>query len=198
MFREHLYNGIGLRHVIDWMMFVNACLDDAAFPPFSFVLEKAGLLTLARTVTRMCQLYLGLTETITWCVDVDEVVCADLMNYIMIQGNFGNKRNDDKEVKVMSRYRTPFTFLKGMQKKGMDDWTAAKKYPALRAFAWLYTGVQAAKVYITPAGRKKLKNAFVEKRQRMDLLNRLYGDKTTTTPLSQTKGVSRFVKQHKP
>ena len=30
-FRVHLYNGIGLRHAIDWMLFVHNCLDDKAF-----------------------------------------------------------------------------------------------------------------------------------------------------------------------
>ena len=175
-FRVHLYNGIGLRHAIDWMMFVNACLDDNSFQEYRPVLENAGLLTLAKTVARMCQLYLGLSETITWCFDVDDRICTDLMEFIMNQGNFGHKRLDDKAAKVLTKYRTARSFLKGMQNRGLHSWDAAKKYPILRPFAWLYTGIQGIKVLLKPEGRKKIREANIEKIQRRKLMDQLYGD----------------------
>lgn len=90
---KHLRRGLGLRQIIDWMMYVNRELhDDHWYGGMQSVLAKVELEILAKSVTRMCQLYLGLEEKgITWCVDVDEAVCRELMQYIMQQGNFGRK-----------------------------------------------------------------------------------------------------------
>jgi len=91
--RQHLEGGLGLRQIIDWFMFVGFCLDDEMW--YSSFQEKAqltGLESLAITVTRMCQIYLGLTTDITWCKDADEEVCGNLMQYVMDCGNFGRSR----------------------------------------------------------------------------------------------------------
>ena len=173
--REHLYNGIGLRHVTDWMMFAHCCLEDAAFDGYREVLEKAGLLTLAKTLTRMCQVYLGLEETITWCRDVPEELCGELMEYILEQGNFGSKRKDDKAVKVLTRYRTPVAFLKGMQQKGLNEWEAAKKHPVLRPLAWAHVGIRGCGKYLKPEGLKKIRTEWAENKRRRRLFDQLYG-----------------------
>lgn len=173
-FREHLYNGIGLRHAIDWMMFVHNCLDDKAFAEYADVLDKAGLLVLAKTVTKMCQMYLGLEKSISWCNDADEETCAGLMDFIMEQGNFGHKRTDDKAAKVLTKYRTPVSFFKGMQHKGEYSWIALKKYPYLKPFAWVYVAIEGGKLYLTSEGRKKLRSDFNETRERQELFDRLY------------------------
>ena len=174
-FRTHLHNGVGLRHVIDWMMFVHNCLDDNAFQEYRYVLSKAGLLTLAKVVTKMCQLYLGLENSITWCNDVDKELCSELMAYIMDQGNFGQKRKDDKAAKVFSKYRTPIAFLRGMQERGLRSWIAVKKYPLLRPFAWIYVGVQEGRKYLTAEGRAKIYANYAENRYRRYLFDRLMG-----------------------
>ena len=78
--REHLYNGLGLRHIIDWMMFVHFFLRDTAqFNSFYKVLEGTGLYNLAKTITRLCQLYLGLEGDFAWCLDIDANTCNELM-----------------------------------------------------------------------------------------------------------------------
>ena len=174
-FREHLYNGIGLRHAIDWMMFVHSCLDDQTFSEYKNVLERAGLLFMAKTVARMCQLYLGLEKSITWCMDVNESLCTDLMEFILDQGNFGNKRTDDKVTKVLSRYHTPLSFLKGMQNRGIYSWDLAKKYRILRPIAWIYTAVQGVKTLYAPSERKRIAERKAEIRKRRALFTQLYG-----------------------
>lgn len=175
-FREHLYNGIGLRHAIDWMMFVNANLHtDEAYEEFRPVLEKAGLLTIAKSVARMCQIYLGLNETITWCTDVEEDICEDLMNFILEQGNFGRKKKYDKAAKVMSRYKTPLSFFKGMQKKGLREWSLVRKHPILRPLAWVYSFRQGSSLYLRKGGAKQLREDRERSLRRQELFDRLYG-----------------------
>ena len=178
-FRVHLYNGIGLRHVVDWMMFVDRCLDDRAIAAFKPVLEEAGLLRLAKAVTRLCQLYLGLREEdITWCADADASICAALMDFILEQGNFGYKRPEDKAAKVMTRYRRPLEFLIGMQRKGLREWPAVRKHPYLRPLAWAYVGVRSAKTLLTPAGRAALRQARAESNRRNGIFDQLFGEKS--------------------
>ena len=176
-FRVHLNNGIGLRHAIDWMMFVNNCLDDQAFREFKLVLKQAGLLVLAKAVTRMCQLYLGLTEEkITWCADVDDSLCDGLMDFIFEQGNFGTKRSDDRTTRTLTRYHSLSSFFAGMQKKGLHEWHAAQKHHILRPFAWLYAGIQGGKVFLMPSNIIKLRRATIESGRRKKLFDQLYGN----------------------
>ena len=57
---QHLEEGIGLRQIIDWMMFVDKCLTDDKWNEFEIMAAETGLKELAVTTTRMCEIYLGL------------------------------------------------------------------------------------------------------------------------------------------
>ena len=175
--REHLYNGLGLRHIIDWMIFVDHYLrDDNQFDVFRSVLDKAGLLSLAKAVTKASQTYLGLAGDFLWCADVDENTCTELIEFILDQGNFGVKRTDDKAAKVLSRYHSPILFLKGIQQKGLNDWSAAQKHPALKPFAWIHTVIVAVKQYgFSKEGRQRLSEGSKENKKRKELFEHLYG-----------------------
>ncbi len=197
--REHLYNGLGLRQIIDWMMFVHHHLRETeAIAEFRPVLENSGLLNLAQVVTRMCQIYLGLEGDFSWCAEAEDSLCEELMAFILEQGNFGHKRTDDKTAKVLTRYHNPIAFLKGMQKRGVESWPAAQKHPFLRPFAWLHTGVLGARKYLTKEGRKRLAAGLDESRQRRDLFDRLYGGdapKGVSLPTAAPNAAPRAVRK---
>ena len=174
--REHMYNGLGLRQIIDWMLFAHRHLRDAAaFAEFRPVLEMAGLYNLAQTVTRMCQIYLGLPDEFPWCADAEDSLCEELMEFVLEQGNFGVKRSDDKLAKVLTRYHSPLKFLRGMQRFGRENWPAARRHPALRPFAWAYTAAVGARNLFNKEGRARISAGIGESRQRRDLFTRLYG-----------------------
>lgn len=138
---KHLKNGLGLRQIIDWMMYVDKKLhDDAWRGEMQPVLRHTEYEKLAKAVTRMCQLYLGLgQEGISWCRDADEGLCTRLMTYIMGQGNFGRKTlEEDKGVRIVGEYHNPVQFFRLLQQKGVKKWSLLEKHPALRPFAWLY------------------------------------------------------------
>lgn len=139
---QHLEEGIGLRQIIDWMMFADRCLkDDGEWHRFEEIAEKTGLRTLAVTTTRMCEIYLGLPAH-TWSAKADKKLCANLMDYVMKSGNFGNKKDKEEELAIvrMNRLRHhPVKALKELQKMGQENWDAGRK-PFLRHFAWVWQG----------------------------------------------------------
>ena len=138
---EHLRQGLGLRQIIDWMMFADRNLNDKIwYAEFQSVFRKAELEKLAIVVTRMCQIYLGLDEQkITWCLEIEETLCHNLMEYIMEQGNFGRKvGEDDKVVKTLAKNRNIIDFCKLLQRNGSKNWKLIEKYHFLYPFAWCY------------------------------------------------------------
>ncbi len=93
--RSHLKSGLGLRQVIDWMMYVDKVLDDAFWKnEFEAVAVSKGLDSLAKTLTHMCQLYLGLSDRITWCMGADPVRCEKLMSLLFPLGTSVGRRGE--------------------------------------------------------------------------------------------------------
>ncbi|OQC00523.1 MAG: hypothetical protein BWX78_01116 [Firmicutes bacterium ADurb.Bin099] len=140
--RQHLEEGIGLRQIIDWFMFVRTCLDDEVW--YSSFQEKAritGLESLAISSTRMCQKYLGLTtNNITWCKDASKRTCDELMQYVINCGNFGRSRGmlQSSAVQKLPKLSQPIRMLKHLQEHGERNWKALYKHPWLKPLAWTY------------------------------------------------------------
>lgn len=137
---NHLEGGLGFRQVIDWMMFVDKHIgDDVYTHEFKSVFEKVGLDFFAKIVTRMCQIYLGLRQDITWCSEADESTCSTLLDYFYTQGNFGVKVSGDSDVKGATFFAAkPHDFFKKIQKHGLRNWDFARKHTWARPFAWIY------------------------------------------------------------
>ena len=137
--RSHLKTSMGIRQVIDWMMYVYRNLDDAYwYGEFQAVAKKKGMETLAIVATRMCQMYLGLPESITWCKDADESVCARLMDLTLKSGNFSHSHGDGRNVEkvgVKMKQEGTFSYL---QRAGENNWNAYQKHHWLKPFCWLY------------------------------------------------------------
>ena len=134
---QHLkHTGIGLRQVLDWMMFVHKELDDFAWENHfrSFAIE-AGLEKLAITTTYMCKKWLGLPNDITWCNSADDKVAYQLLLRLFDDGNFGSDRASVENVNKSIREEGT---LKYLQRAGLINWPLAQKHPILKPFAWLY------------------------------------------------------------
>ena len=143
----HFRDGLGLRHMVDWMMYVHSCLTDAFWQQDFYPTAQAlGLDVFAKTLTKMCQIYLGLPQTMHWCESADTKACDQLMDYVLEQGNFGGKQTDfsSKVERVLSDKRSLVGWLRQIQESGMCHWEAAKRYAVLKPFAWLYGGCRYA------------------------------------------------------
>lgn len=168
---KHLRGGLGLRQIIDWMMFVNQVLTDEKWPEFEALIRPFNLLPLTIVATRMCEIYMGLPVR-QWCAGADEAVCAQLMNYLLSSGNFGNKRtsDSDKTENVIAYAISPKALYRLLQRQGVHNWRAAKKYPFLRSFAWIYQmGRYIRRGLFRKGAFGKLKKEYISANERIDL-----------------------------
>lgn len=172
--RQHLEGGLGLRQIIDWFMFVRSCLNDEMwYNSFRAKAQVTGLESLAITVTKMCQKYLGLTtENITWCKDADDSICDDLMQYVMECGNFGRSRDmlQSRSASQLPSIKHPIQLFKFIQSHGECNWKALKKHPNLKPFAWIYQSCRYTKMAVqNRVGAKKLKDIYDEGQKRNEM-----------------------------
>lgn len=192
---QHLEHGLGLRQIIDWMMFVDKCLPDEKWPEFAPMAAKIGLKNLAIVVARMCEIYLGLPER-QWCSSADESLCGQLMDYVLASGNFGKKRNGEEKTgeNVFASVTTPKATVRLLQERGLVNWPAAQKYRFLRPFAWIY---QAFRYLKRGFGREnapeKLRSEYGAAKQKIALFDAL-GVKTSAKGLIIYKN-GKYVKK---
>ena len=145
---QHLREGIGLRQIIDWMMYVNALSPDT-YDELLSMLKRTGMERLALTVTVMCRKYLGLQASLPGCEAVDPQLCDELMEFILEKGNFGKKAGFDGRTAAFSLSATERGgFFRRLQAGGLCRWKAAKKYKFLRPFAWIYQGFRITGIFI--------------------------------------------------
>ncbi len=172
---HHLESGLGLRQVIDWMLFADRCLSDDVWPAFQTLLREAGHETLALHATRMCEMYLGLSEH-AWCAQADLRVCEALLDYVIDNGNFGNKKDQEgmESERFLSNARTARDAFRFLQNRGLMHWEAARRHRLLRPFAWAYQlGRYAVKGVRRKDAFAKLKSEYTVSRERNALMEAL-------------------------
>ncbi len=130
---QHLRSGLGMRHMLDWMTYLNENDNLQQLLP---ILKKTGMEKLALTVTAACQKYLGLRKIVE---DPEQYPIDELMDYILKKGNFGNKAGEEGRIAtVFMATANPVELFQRLQIGGHHRWKAAKKYRFLRPFAWIY------------------------------------------------------------
>ena len=165
--RSHIRVGLGLRQMIDWMMYVERELDDAFWASeFQAAAKAKKLDVLAITATRLCQEYLGLPESVTWCAGADEELCEVLLESLLASGNFGVKDsagNHAQGIGINIRNEGLFPYL---QRVGERDWVLYHRHRWLRPFAWLREGLVFFQKYVELL--RKGKNVLSKRSQSSD------------------------------
>ena len=135
---QHIREGLGLRQIIDWMMYVRS-LSSENYEELISLLRATGMEQLALVTTAMCKKYLGLDVFVPGCDNVDDKLCDNFMTYIMEKGNFGNKSFQKDRTAIFLLFSDNIgNFFKRLQFGGLSRWKVAKKYKLLKPFAWIY------------------------------------------------------------
>lgn len=185
---QHLEKGLGLRQIIDWMMFVDKCLPDERWPSFRSYAKAIGLEQLAIVATRMCEIYLGLPQR-RWSNKADEKLCKQLLDYVMACGNFGNTRSDNIDIgdNILYYSSSLGSLFRLLQERGLANWETAKKYSILKPFAWIYQVFRYANRSMNRNDASAtLKNEYKSARQRIKMFEAL-GVRQSTKGLSVYK-----------
>ncbi|MCR5294080.1 MAG: nucleotidyltransferase family protein [Lachnospiraceae bacterium] len=138
---QHLESGLGLRQIMDWLLFVDRKVDDSFWErKMKPLTDAVGMTPLALTVTRMGQIFLGLPEKRhSFALAADRETAEELFALVLMSGNFGKKDPErSRAVRIMSASLSPRGFFENLQGSGVKNWPAVRKYPALRPFAFLY------------------------------------------------------------
>lgn len=163
--QQHLLNeGLGLRHVCDWAVFV-ASFEDGEFPTvFQEKLTAVGLWTFARILSLVAVTAVGLPKA-AWMEERrgDESLARDLLLDFLDGGNFGYKdedrsrvyegmliSNQDKSRIRRSRIGNAFESVNGWVR---HKWPAAKKCPLLLPFGWIYFVIR--RMWLVITGKKQ-------------------------------------------
>lgn len=172
--RSHLRGAMGLRQMIDWIMFVNIYLDDAYWKnEFRNAARVCGLETLAITATRMGQMYLGVSEDISWCRDANDQLCDKLMESLLYSGNFGEKAGKGARVESSLQTFRQMGLFHTLQFRGERNWELLKKYPYLKPFAWIYQTFRYIKRGLKAKRGKKLWGDVKRSIERYELIRDL-------------------------
>ena len=170
---QHLRSGLGLRQIIDWMMYADRLPEDVWKDQVLPMLRETGMERLALTVTVMCQRYLGLRTIVE--TKNDALPYEALMNYIMERGNFGRKSGKKgKNATVFFGMKGPVRMMKRLQAGGMVRWKAARRHRVLRPFAWIYQSFRIAGIFmknrVTPKQLREQREKGLEYRSLIESL----------------------------
>lgn len=172
---QHLKSGIGLRQIIDWMLYVNRELDDTFWSQsFETTAKSAGLDTVAVVITKMCQMYLGLSDSIHWCRNADMELCTELMENVLSSGNFDRKRERGSSVEFVTTNIARKGLFRYLQTVGEYNWKAYHKHKWLKPFAWAYQICRYAKKgFQAQRSGGQLREDLARGKRRKELLEKL-------------------------
>lgn len=99
--RRHMRDGdgIGLRHLCDWAAFANTITDDEWVSDFEPVLTKIKIKSMAMAFSKSAHLLLEMPEK-EWFKNYDKDIASQLIDDILLGGNFGKSDTNRKKQKL--------------------------------------------------------------------------------------------------
>ncbi|MBQ2903038.1 MAG: nucleotidyltransferase family protein [Clostridia bacterium] len=138
-------DGLGLRHLCDWAVFLNTVGEEKFLGLFEKAIKDIGLWDFAKIMTFISCEYLGLPG-MEWAKDADKKLADYILIDIIIGGNFGQKNADrahesllissknEKEIPMLRQ------FIISANSIVYKNWKAAKKHKILLPFGWIFFG----------------------------------------------------------
>lgn len=138
-------DGLGLRHLCDWAVYINSVGEEKFLEMFEKVLKDIGLWEFARVMTLICCRYLG-CPGMSWAADADTKLADYILIDIIIGGNFGQKNADrsHESLLITSKNENEVSMLRqffiSANSIVCKNWKAARKYKFLLPIGWIFFG----------------------------------------------------------
>ena len=142
--------GVGLRHLCDWAVFINSVSDTEMTEIFEKPLKEMGLWEFARILTATCTEYLGIDKKV-WAENVEKGLLDELFSDIFSGGNFGTKDSDrytqikyiaDRKDGTVDRKNPILQVFKTITEKTRREVKFVKEHPVLLPFGVVYTSAK--------------------------------------------------------
>lgn len=137
--------GIGLRHLCDWAVFVNSLSNDEFVELFEKPLKEMGLWRFAQLLTLCCVRYLGCDRK-DWTGEADDKLLEAIVADILDGGNFGFKDDDryrqikyikNRNDKTVDGKKSLFQVFYTINSKAKSECTFVKKHRWLLPIGWV-------------------------------------------------------------
>lgn len=159
----HLTNeGVGLRHLCDWAVFVNSFSNDDFTALFEKALKETGLWRFARLLTLCTIKYLGCNEK-EWAGKADAVLLDGMITDILNGGNFGYKDADrysqikyisDRKSGEKAKKSPVLQLFSSINEKTKKEFKFVNKYKFFLPIGWCCTVCKY--FYMVIMGKRKL------------------------------------------
>lgn len=175
-----LAEGIGLRHLCDWAVFVNQFKEDEFEEKFKEPFEDMGLWTFAQILSHTAEMYIGLPHQ-KW-MSIDDEISTSLMFDILSGGDFGvkDKQRQYEGMFISDRgkdgvdHHRIYQVCKVLNSVVYTHWPIVKKLKFLLPFGWIYFSFR--RFFLIFTGKRKSVNlikAFSSSAQRKSLYSKL-------------------------
>ncbi len=155
-------------------MYVDKVLNDKFWAnEFKQAAERTRLDTLATTATRMCQMYMGLGDKITWCNGADEDLASRLLDNLFRSGNFGRKLAEGGHVEKVGTAIKREGLFRYLQRAGEYNWKMYRTHRWLKPFCWLYQIGRYLRQGIKARRAREMFRDFQQSTDRYELLKEL-------------------------
>ena len=178
---NHLtHEGVGLRHICDWAVFVNSMSNDDFISTFELPLKEMGLWRFAQLLTLCCIKYL-VCDKKSWAGDADDTLLEGIITDILTGGNFGYKDPDryshikyisNRQEGTVGKKSTVLQLLSTINAKTKKEFIFANKSKLLLPIGWIFTvgnylymviiGKRSLDSTTTISGANKRKNIYNE------------------------------------
>lgn len=176
-----LGEGIGLRHLCDWACYIKQTYKEDFWQqrllPF---LQEIGLYTYAKAMTKTCAIYLN-TPCPDWADDVSEDLCFQIIEDILISGNFGRKNSQRSQSSILvsqhgktgTKHGAIYNLICKMDSIVKSNYPILKKLPVLYPFLYLYRSIRF--VFFQIIGkRESIFNFIPDAKQRRSIYEQLH------------------------
>lgn len=138
--RAHFKGGIGLRHLLDWIIYAEKYVTDEFWElEMKSVAKEYNVEKLAAVMSRCGQIYFGLLRGRKWCSYIENDICGEVINYLFEQGDFGRKADiRDAQLNVIAESSKIKGFLRRVNLSSQYSMPIIKRYPILRPVGWVY------------------------------------------------------------
>lgn len=176
-----LAEGIGLRHLCDWAVFVNSFKECEFEAVFKERLQSVGLWSFAKAISLAASVGIGLPQQ--GFMGNDEQLATDLLYDIISGGNFGSKDKErSSEAMFISnrgkdgvKHSRPVQFMFSINQIVYNNWKLTRKLKILLPAGWIYFGFRRFFREIT--GKRepmRLKELYVGSKSRKELYRQLH------------------------